>query len=112
MNWELFRLEKMAEVAETMVIPIELAMMAEVPFVSISEDVLVFVPDLSSVHIGAGDSDSVVLLWRSNMVEECHKYLFDECRKYLFDEWHKYFLLDECHMYLLEGCQKYFFSDS
>ena len=104
MNWEFFRLDKMAEVAETMLIPIELATMAEFPFVSIFEDFLVLVPDLSSVHIVAGDSDSGVLLWRSKMVEECHKYLFDE--------WHKYFLLDECYMYLLEGCQKYFFSDS
>ena len=104
MNWEFFRLEKMAEVAETMLIPIELATMAEFPFVSISEDVLVLVPDLSSVDVVAGDSDSVVLLWRSKMVEECHKYLFDE--------WHKYFLLAECHKYLLEDCRKYFFSDS
>ena len=102
MNWEFFRLEKMAEVAETMLIPI--ATMAEFPFVSISEDFLVFVPDLSSVDVVAGDSDSVVLLWRSKMVEECHKYLFDE--------WHKYFLLAECHKYLLEDCRKYFFSDS
>ena len=97
-------MEKMAEVAKTMVIPIELAMMAEVPFVSISEDVLVLVPGLSSVDVVAGDSDSVVLLWRSKMVEECNKYLFDE--------WHKYFLLDECHKYLLVDCRKYFFSDS
>ena len=88
-------MEKMAEVAETMVILIELATMAEFPFVSIFEDVLALVPDLSSVHIVAGDWDSVVLLWRSKMVEECNKYLFDE--------W---------HMYLLEDCRKYFFSDS
>ena len=85
----------MAKVAETMVIPIELATMAESPFVSIFEDVLVLVPNLSSVDVVAGDLDSVVQLWRSKMVEECHKYL-----------------LDECHKYLLEGCRKYFFSDS
>ena len=85
----------MAEVAETMVIPIELATMAEFPFVSIFEDVLVLVPNLSSVDVVAGDLDSAVQLWRSKMVEECHKYL-----------------LDECHKYLLEGCRKYFFSDS
>ena len=85
----------MAKVAETMVIPIELATMAEFPFVSIFEDVLVLVPNLSSVDVVAGDLDSVVQLWRSKMVEECHKYL-----------------LDECHKYLLEGCRKYFFSDS
>ena len=94
----------MAKVAETMVIPIELATMAESPFVSIFEDVLVLVPNLSSVDVVAGDLDSAVQLWRSKMVEECHKYLFDEC--------YKYFLLDECHKYLLEGCRKYFFSDS
>ena len=94
----------MAEVAETMVIPIELAIVVEFPFVSIFEDDHVLVPDLSSVDVVAGDLDSVVLQWRSKMVEECHKYLFDE--------WHKYFLLDECHKYLLEGCRKYFFSDS
>ena len=77
----------MAEVAETMVIPIELAMMVQFPFVmSIFEDVLVLVPGLSSVDVVAGDLDSVVLQWRSKMVEECHKYLFDEYRKYLFDE--------------------------
>ena len=85
----------MAEVAETTVTPIELATMVEFPFVPILEDVLVLVPDLSSVDVVAGDLDSVVLLWRSKMVEECHKYL-----------------LDECHKYLLEGCRKYFFSDS
>ena len=85
----------MAKVAETMVIPIELATMAEFPFVSIFEDVLVLVPNLSSVDVVAGDLDSAVQLWRSKMVEECHKYL-----------------LDECHKYLLEGCRKYFFSDS
>ena len=94
----------MAEVAQTTVIPIELAIVVEVPFVSIFEDDHVLVPDLSSVDVVAGDLDSVVLQWRSKMVEECHKYLFDE--------WHKYFLLDECHKYLLEGCRKYFFSDS
>ena len=94
----------MAEVAQTTVIPIELAIVVEFPFVSIFEDDHVLVPDLSSVDVVAGDSDSVVLQWRSKMVEECHKYLFDE--------WHKYFLLDECHKYLLEGCRKYFFSDS
>lgn len=94
----------MAEVAETTVIPIELAIVVEFPFVSIFEDDHVLVPDLSSVDVVAGDLDSVVLQWRSKMVEECHKYLFDE--------WHKYFLLDECHKYLLEGCRKYFFSDS
>ena len=94
----------MAEVVETTVIPIELAIVVEFPFVSIFEDVHVLVPDLSSVDVVAGDLDSVVLQWRSKMVEECHKYLFDE--------WHKYFLLDECHKYLLEGCPKYFFSDS
>ena len=102
----------MAEVAETTVTPIELATMVEFPFVPILEDVLVLVPYLSSVDVVAGDLDSVVLLWRSKMVEECHKYLFDEWHKYLFDECDKYFLLDECHMYLLEGCRKYFFSDS
>ena len=91
----------MAEVAETTVIPIELAIVVEFPFVSIFEDDHVLVPDLSSVDVVAGDLDSVVLQWRSKMVEECHKYLFDE--------WHKYFLLDECHKYLLEGCRKYFF---
>ena len=85
----------MAEVAETTVTPIELATMVEFPFVSIFEDVLVLVPDLSSVDVVAGDLDSAVQLWRSKMVEECHKYL-----------------LDECHKYLLEGCRKYFFSDS
>ena len=85
----------MAEVAETTVTPIELATMAEFPFVSIFEDVLVLVPNLSSVDVVAGDLDSAVQLWRSKMVEECHKYL-----------------LDECHKYLLEGCRKYFFSDS
>ena len=85
----------MAKVAETMVIPIELATMAEFPFVSIFEDVLVLIPNLSSVDVVAGDLDSAVQLWRSKMVEECHKYL-----------------LDECHKYLLEGCRKYFFSDS
>ena len=85
----------MAKVAKTMVIPIELATMAEFPFVSIFEDVLVLVPGLCDVDVVAGDSDSVVQLWRSKMVEECHKYL-----------------LDECHKYLLEGCRKYFFSDS
>ena len=94
----------MAEVVETTVIPIELAIVVEFPFVSIFEDDHVLVPDLSSVDVVAGDLDSVVLQWRSKMVEECHKYLFDE--------WHKYFLLDECHKYLLEGCRKYFFSDS
>ena len=71
---------------------------------SIFEDVLVLVPGLSFVDDVAGDLDSVVLLWRSKMVEECHKNLFDEC--------YKYFLLDECHKYLLEVCRKYFFSDS
>ena len=86
MNWEFFRLEKMAEVAETMVILIELATMAEFPFVSIFEDILVLVFYLSSADVVAGDSDSVVLLSRSKMVEECHRYLFDEYRKYLFDE--------------------------
>ena len=101
MNGEFFRLEKVAEVAETTVIPIELAIVVEFPFVSIFEDDHVLVPDLSSVDVVAGDLDSVVLQWRSKMVEECHKYLFDE--------WHKYFLLDECHKYLLEGCRKYFF---
>ena len=85
----------MAEVAETTVTPIELATMVEFPFVPILEDVLVLVPDLSSVDVVAGDLDSAVQLWRSKMVEECHKYL-----------------LDECHKYLLEGCRKYFFSDS
>ena len=95
MNWEFFRLEKMPEVAETTVTPIELATMVEFPFVSIFEDVLVLFPYLSSVDVVAGDLDSAVLLWRSKMVEECHKYL-----------------LDECHKYLLEGCRKYFFSDS
>ena len=95
MNWEFFRLEKMPEVAETTVTPIELATMVEFPFVSIFEDVLVLVPNLSSVDVVAGDLDSAVQLWRSKMVEECHKYL-----------------LDECHKYLLEGCRKYFFSDS
>ena len=94
----------MPEVAETTVTPIELATMVEFPFVSIFEDVLVLFPYLSSVDVVAGDLDSVVLLLRSKMVEECHKNLFDEC--------YKYFLLDECHMYLLEGCRKYFFSDS
>ena len=68
----------MAEVAKTIVFLIELAMMAEVLFVSIFEDVLVLFPDLSSVDVVAGDLDSAVLLWRSKMVEECHKYLFDE----------------------------------
>ena len=71
-------MEKMPEVAETTVTPIELATMVEFPFVSIFEDVLVLVPGLSSVGVVAGDLDSVVLLWRSKMVEECHKYLFDE----------------------------------
>ena len=71
-------MEKVAEVAETIVFLIELATMAEFPFVSIFEDVLVLFPDLSSVDVVAGDSDSAVLLWRSKMVEECHKYLFDE----------------------------------
>ena len=85
----------MAEVAETTVTPIELATMVEFPFVPILEDILVLVPDLSSVDVVAGDLDSAVQLWRSKMVEECHKYL-----------------LDECHKYLLEGCRKYFFSDS
>ena len=85
----------MAGVAETTVTPIELATMVEFPFVPILEDVLVLVPDLSSVDVVAGDLDSAVQLWRSKMVEECHKYL-----------------LDECHKYLLEGCRKYFFSDS
>ena len=85
----------MAEVAETTVTPIELATMVEFPFVPILEDVLVLVPNLSSVDVVAGDLDSAVQLWRSKMVEECHKYL-----------------LDECHKYLLEGCRKYFFSDS
>ena len=94
----------MGEVAQTTVIPIELAIVVEFPFVSIFEDDHVLVPDLSSVDVVAGDLDSVVLQWRSKMVEECHKYLFDEC--------HKYFFLDECHKYLLEGCRKYFFSDS
>ena len=61
-------MEKMAEVAETMLIPIELATMAEFPFVSISEDFLVFVPDLSSVDVVAGNSDSGVLLWRSKYI--------------------------------------------
>ena len=63
-------MEKVAEVAETIVFLIELAMMAEVLFVSIFEDVLVLFPGLSSVDVVAGDLDSVVLLWRSKMVEE------------------------------------------
>ena len=57
MNWEFFRLEKMAEVAQTTVIPIELAIVVEVPFVSIFEDDHVLVPDLSSVDVVAGDLD-------------------------------------------------------
>ena len=60
----------MAEVAETTVIPIELAMLAEFSFLSIYEDVLVLVPGLSSVDEIADDLDSVVLPWRSKMVEE------------------------------------------
>ena len=63
-------MEKMAEVAETTVIPIELAMLAEFSFLSIYEDVLVLVPGLSLVDDVADDLDSVVLPWRSKMVEE------------------------------------------